>query len=421
MPESQDVPREEGLDHSVSLMREGYMYILNRRKSFQSNVFETRLLGQKAICMGGKNAAELFYDQEKFKRKGAAPKRVQETLFGKQGVQTLDDNQHLNRKEMFMSLMSEENTKKFIDIHRTDWKKAVEEWTGKDEIVFYEEAKKILCQTACKWAGVPLPDEELEKRTNELASLFETPALIGPEHWKGRHNRNILEAWMKELVEKVREGEWSPDPQTALYTMSWHKDVEGERLDPHTAAVEILNILRPITAIAIYMCFTVLALEQFPEEKGKLASEPTGQYLQWFVQEIRRFYPFFPFVTARVKKDFTWSNYDFEKDTLTLLDVYGTNHDPELWDNPELFHPERFKVEENSQKYQLIPQGGGSYVEGHRCPGEGITIEAMKVCADFLLNKITYQMPEQDLSYSLVSMPSKPKSGCKFTQIHWKQ
>lgn len=54
------MPREEGIDHTLSLMREGYMYILNRRHSFNSDIFETRLFGKKAICMGGKEAAEVF-------------------------------------------------------------------------------------------------------------------------------------------------------------------------------------------------------------------------------------------------------------------------------------------------------------------------------------------------------------------------
>ena len=64
--EANEMPREQGLDHSFNFMTEGYMYILNRRKSFHSDVFETRLLGKKAICLGGKEGAELFYDNEKF-------------------------------------------------------------------------------------------------------------------------------------------------------------------------------------------------------------------------------------------------------------------------------------------------------------------------------------------------------------------
>lgn len=56
-----------------------------------------------------------------------------------------------------------------------------------------------------------------------------------------------------------------------------------------------------------------------------------------FVQEVRRFYPFFPFAAAEVKTDFTWKDYTFEKGTLTLLDLYGTNHDTNIWGIPKCF------------------------------------------------------------------------------------
>lgn len=45
---------------------------------------------------------------------------------------------------------------------------------------------------------------------------------------------------------------------------------------------------------------------------------------------------------------------------------------------------------------------------GHRCAGEWVTIEMMKVSLDFLVNRMEYDLPEQDLSYSMVNMPSIP-------------
>src|SRR5690625_4958875 len=101
------IPREAGIDHSVNLMREGYMFILNRRRSFYANIFEIRLLGKKKICISGEKDAEIFYDTEKFKRKNAATNRVVQTLFGKNSVQTLDGQAHQHRKEMFMSIMTD--------------------------------------------------------------------------------------------------------------------------------------------------------------------------------------------------------------------------------------------------------------------------------------------------------------------------
>ncbi|KIO62274.1 hypothetical protein NST54_06240 [Caldifermentibacillus hisashii] len=97
------IPRDEGMDNSLALLKEGYLFINNRVEKFQSDIFETRLMGQKVICMRGKEAAELFYDVDKFQRKWAIPNRIQETLLGKRGVQTLDGKQHLIRKHLFMS------------------------------------------------------------------------------------------------------------------------------------------------------------------------------------------------------------------------------------------------------------------------------------------------------------------------------
>lgn len=405
---SNAMPREDGMDNTLNLLREGYMYILNRRRSFQSNVFETRLLGKKAICMGGKEAAEIFYDNEKFKREGAAPNRLVQTLFGKKAVQTLDGESHKHRKEMFMSLMSPENLNRLKKILAEKWKEAAGKWEQKDEIIFYEEVQQILTLAACQWSGVPVPKDGVEKLTNDLAAMYESPAALGPNHWKGRNARNRVEKWVQDLVGEVRGGKIHPPENTVLHTFSWHRDLNGDLLDPETASVEVINILRPIVAISIFINFTMLALQHYPEEKKKLKSED-GKYATMFIQEVRRYYPFFPLAAARVRKDFVWNDYMFEENTLTCLDLYGTNHDPEVWENPDLFNPLRFAEWEGSP-FDFIPQGGGEYLMGHRCAGEWVTIEIMKESLNYLMNGIEYEVPEQDLSYSLVSIPSIPHS-----------
>nr|6FYJ_A Chain A, Fatty-acid peroxygenase [Bacillus methanolicus] len=402
------MPREEGIDSTWRLMEEGYMYILNRRHSFNSDIFETRLLGKKAICMGGKEAAEIFYDTEKFKRKDAAPNRVVQTLFGKNGVQALDGQTHKHRKEMFMSIMSPDELEKLTDITKKQWEIAVDKWEQMDKVILYEEAKEIMCRTACQWAGVPVQENEVKRLTKNLGAMFESAAAVGLKHWLGRHARNYEEIWIEELIDRVRDGKVNPPENTTLHKFSWYRDLEGNLLDTETAAVEVINILRPIVAIAIFINFIALALHHYPEEKEKLKSGDK-KYSQMFVQEVRRFYPFFPFVVALVKKDFTWKGYKFEEGTLTLLDLYGTNHDPEIWKNPDVFSPDRFAKWEGSP-FSFIPQGGGDYFMGHRCAGEWVTIEVMKVSLDYLTNRMDYEVPDQDLSFSMASMPSIPHS-----------
>lgn len=419
MQKTKRLPREKGFDHSINLMREGYRYILNRRQSLQSDLFETRLMGQTAVCMGGKEAVELFYDNEKFQRQGAAPNRVRETLFGEKGVQTLDGEAHKHRKTMFMSLMSSEKLADLANLTKKAWEHAVRNWEQTEQVILYEEAKKMFCQVACEWAGVPLKDNEWQERTDALSSLFESPTKIGPNHWRGRHGRNVVENWIAKIITDVREEKLKPMEGTALHTFSWHRDVNEQLLSPEVAAVEVINILRPIIAIAVYVCFIVLALKHYPNDREKVISD-FEQYADPFIHEVRRFYPFFPYTAARVKQDFTWNGFTFKRGTLTLLDLYGTNHDPKLWENPDLFKLDRF-IEKNEHVFTLIPQGGGEHVTGHRCAGEAVTIEVMKMSLNFLVNRIEYKLPEQDLSYSLVDMPSIPKSKVILTDIKKKR
>ncbi|WP_235816509.1 hypothetical protein [Bacillus massilinigeriensis] len=58
----------------------------------------------------------------------------------------------------------------------------------------------------------------------------------------------------------------------------------------------------------------MLALQHYPEERKKLEARD-DKYVQMFVQEARWYYPFFPFVEAFVKKEFTWNSFKFEENT----------------------------------------------------------------------------------------------------------
>lgn len=408
MSNVKQIPQEAGLDHTLSLLREGYLYILNRRRSFNSDIFKTRLLGKKVICMGGKEAAQLFYDPEKFKRKTAAPNRLIQTLFGRNAIQTLDGQKHFHRKEMLMSVMTPTELDKLTQIFTNEWELAIEKWIQLDRVILYYEVQEILCRTACRWVGIPLKESEVLRLTEDVRIIFESAAAIGLKHWRGRNARNRVESWVEEHVENVRKGRENYNKHTAIYQFATYRNGQGNLLKSKVVAVEVVNLLRPIVAISVFINFIALAIHHYPEERDKLTANEDAYHYE-FIQEVRRYYPFFPFVAGLVKKDFTWKGYQFKKDTLTFLDLYGTNHDPKIWDNPEIFRPSRF-AEWKDSLYNFIPQGGGEYALGHRCAGELVTIKMMKVSLDYLVNRLHYQLPFQDLSYRMVTIPSIPHS-----------
>lgn len=403
------MPRDQGLDSTLALAREGYEFVLKRSRRHGSDVFRTRLMLQPFICMTGEEAARVFYDTGRFIRKGAAPRRVKATLFGFGGVQGLDDEPHRHRKAMFLSLMTPEGIRRLTELAEEQWHAYAARWETSERVVLHAHAREILCRAVCAWAGVPLEEAEVERRTHDLGELIDSPAAVGPKHWEGRLARKRAERWIGSLVERVRAGSLPAAEGSALHAVATHRDLAGELLDTRVAAVEVLNVLRPTVAVARYVTFTAVALHEHPEYRQRLRAGE-DDLLEPFVQEVRRYYPFFPFVGARVRRDFEWRGYHFPEGTKVLLDLYGTNHDSRSWEAPEEFRPERFR-EWDGSAFNFIPQGGGDHRVNHRCPGEWITIALMKQALRFLTRSVEYEVPRQDLRISLRKVPALPESG----------
>ena len=128
MSTNKKIPCDRTIDNSLPLLLEGYTFIQNRCYRYKTDIFQTRLLGQKAICVSGEEAAKVFYNNDYFKRKDVAPKRVQMTLTGQNGVQGLDGNEHINRKQMFMSIMTPENLKLLVGYTTRQWETNSAKW-----------------------------------------------------------------------------------------------------------------------------------------------------------------------------------------------------------------------------------------------------------------------------------------------------
>jgi fatty-acid peroxygenase len=80
-----------------------------------------------------------------------------------------------------------------------------------------------------------------------------------------------------------------------------------------------------------------------------------------------------------------------------------------MWEAPEAFKPERFR-RWNGSAFAFIPQDGSKHDNGHRCPGEWITIELMKTAVRLLTKATRYTVPVQDLTVDLSRMPAIPAS-----------
>lgn len=213
---------------------------------------------------------------------------------------------------------------------------------------------------------------------------------------------------MRAWVEDVRGGRFEPPAGCALQVIALHRQPDGQWLAPEIAAVELINLLRPTIAIARFMTFAAMALHGHPQTRARLIDD--AHYREAFVQEVRRFYPFFPAVAGIARGPFTWRGFPFHAGDRFILDLYGTDHDARSWPEPEVFRPERF-LDGHEDAFTLIPQGGGEFERNHRCAGEWLTIAVMKAMLLTLARDIAYEVPSQDLRLKLSRMPTLPESG----------
>src|SRR5699024_11527049 len=80
------------------------------------------------------------------------------------------------------------------------------------------------------------------------------------DHIKGITDRNESEKWAQDLIKDARENTVQGKEHLALYTFANATDLDGELLPVETAAVELLNIIRPTVAFTVWVALIGYAL-----------------------------------------------------------------------------------------------------------------------------------------------------------------
>lgn len=407
------IPRDAAPDRTLGFLADPYRFIGKRARALDTDLFETRLLGQRTLCLTGREAGRLFYDTTRMRRAGAMPGRIVKTLLGEGGVQSLDGDLHRLRKALFLALATGDGLARLLALVERQWAVHTRLWAAAGQVRLYDGAIALLSQAAFEWVGLPLDDRAVAARTPDVAALFDGAGAVGPRHWKARLARRRLEAWLTEVAHAVRHGVWQVHPAAPLARLVAHRDADGQTLSDRIVAVELLNLIRPVIAVAVYITFVAHALQRSPAARAYVRVGDAAR--ERFAEEVRRFYPFFPAVAARTCVAFTWRDFEIPADVRVMFDLYGTNHDPRHWTSPECFDPARFETAFDA-RFGFVPQGGGDHETGHRCPGEWITVALMTQATAWLAERMAWSAdgaPE----IAMTRVPALPEGGMTLRQV----
>ncbi|MDK4369832.1 cytochrome P450 [Enterococcus faecium] len=396
------------------LYQKGYNMLEELRHEADAPVVKAKIFNKEAITIYGLSAAKVFYDPRNFKRKGAMPKLVLKTLFGQGGVQTLDGAAHHHRKNIFMDLMTPERMEDYHRILDKNLTQALEAQHGQFEL--FDLSKMVFFTSICEWAGINLSaisKDEVEKLAEYQISMISGTFTSPIDHIKGVENRKKSEKWAQGLIEEARQNPVAGKENVALYAFANATDLDGQLLPLEVAAVELLNIIRPTVALTVWAALMGHALFSRPDLYQQLKND-FSTLQDPFIQEMRRYYPFFPMLPAISLKEVEVDGYRIPEGSWVILDLYGTDHDERTVEAPDSFMIKRYvgKAKDISYKeeYEMIAQGGGDFRQMHRCAGEWITLHSLRVFSDQLVNKFEFSVPEQDWTIPFNQFPTYPNS-----------
>lgn len=114
-------------------------------------------------------------------------------------------------------------------------------------------------------------------------------------------------------------------------------------------------------------------------------------FLQAVVKETLRLHPPIPFlVPRRATQDTNFMGYDIPKNTQVLVNAWAIGRDPDAWDDPSSFMPERFigtRVDYRGQDLEFIPFGAGRRI----CAGVPLAHRALHLILGSLLHHFDWE------------------------------
>ena len=392
-------------DQTLRLIRQGYTLAPALRGS--ETAVPTRLMGRRAVLVGGPEGVRRFYDPS-LRRRGAFPAAIRLVLFGPRTLHGLDDDAHRARKALFVDVLTADAVADLARRAEQQWAAAMATWAERYPVPLFVEASQVLAAAALDWAGVPPDRAELPRRARQLVDLVDGFATPVRPYLRAVAGRRRLGQWAERLVRDTRTGVITPRPGSVLHAVSSHL-VGGRRLPPQVAAVDLLNFVRPTVAVAWFIAFAGLALAEHPGWRDRVQTDEAAA--RAFAHEVRRLYPFVPVLAARTRYRQSVLGTTLRRGGMVVLDVHGTTHDPQVWPDPETFDPERF-LRGSVDPDALVPQGGGDVRSGHRCPGEDVTLTMIEVAVRCLAAR-PYALADPHPSWDPTRMPTRPADGVR--------
>ncbi|XP_023240252.1 cytochrome P450 4V2-like [Centruroides sculpturatus] len=153
----------------------------------------------------------------------------------------------------------------------------------------------------------------------------------------------------------------------------------------------------------------------FADEKNRMINTEDLRkmnYLECVIKESNRIYPPVPLILRRNVSEMKVGDFILPPNSSIMINIHALHHNPTVYENPEIFHPDRF-LPENFQKrhpYAFLPFSAGP----RNCIGQKFaTMEMKTVLANVIRNFRVYSLDPRDKMFESLDVVLRPKYGIR--------
>lgn len=399
-----------------------------KRHAQYGPLFKTRLLGKTTVFVKGADATRFVLMNENQYFVVGWPPSVK-ALLGPLSLALQQGHVHIKRRKLLVQAFQPRALASYIPTIEAISDRYFQRWVEQGTLTWYPELRNYTFDIACK-LFVGLENGSQTKLGHYFETwcegLFSIPLrLPWTRFGKAWTSRTLL---LEELERLIRDRQQSGNPgDDALGILLQAEDEDGQRLSLDELKDQVLLLLfaghETLTSAVASFC---LLMAQHPDVQAKARAEQQAfcqqpltlealkqmTYLDQVMREVLRFTPPVGGAFRDVIQTCEYGGYQIPAGWNVLYGINMTHADPEAFDQPERFDPDRFspeRAEDKAKPFSHVPFGGGL----RECLGKEFARLEMRLFGAKLLQTYEWELlPDQDLSLVVVPTPH-PRDGLR--------
>jgi cytochrome P450 len=335
---------------------------------------------------------------------------VLEPVVGKHSVILLDEDPHLEQRKLMLPAFHGERMKRLTGVMTEVAEREADSWPHGEEVRLLPRMQALTLEIILRAVFGLDAGERLETLRSKLTKILEfgmTPASLLPvlrrDIWPSHMWSDFLalreeaDQIVFDLVDERRaqNGDGDGDDVLAMLLTARHED--GSPMSRQELRDELMTLLvAGHETTASQLSWTFERLVRGPRVLRRLTAavdEDDDEYVDAVVTESLRRRPVLPIAEPRlVKQPVEIGGWHYEPGVALAANAYLVHHDPEIYDSPYEFRPERF-LDQQPGTYTWIPFGGGR----RRCIGASFAQLEMRLVLKAVLARYELEATERGM------------------------